>query len=253
MGDIFFTVLYQPLYNLLVFLYDLMPWGGLGLSIIIMTAIVRGVTIPLGYKAMKSQKELQEIQPKINEIREKYKGDQAKMSTELMAVYKTHNVNPFAACLPTIVQLVIFVALSNVLRAGIITVDAANLYPFVANPGAMSHMFLFMDLSVVSIPLAILAAIAQFVQARQMVSARPPQPARTSASMDEDMTATMNKMTVTMLPIMMLVMGIFFIPGGTMLYILVSTLISYLMYAFFLGKKKEEKPATENVIDVEAK
>lgn len=245
MGELFNVILYQPLVNLLVGLYDLFPWGGLGLAIILLTVLVKTLVLPLTYKTLKAQKELQEIQPKINEIKEKYKNDKETQAKELMNVYKHHNVNPFASCLPTIIQLFVFIALSQVLYTGVKTIDPAMLYPFIHNPGVMNHSFLFMDLGAVSIPLAILCALMQYVQAKQMVQTRPPKIAREgSASLDEDMTASMNKMTVTVLPIMMLFMGIFTLPGGTMLYIFVSTFLTWLMYAFFV-KPKPEHPLQE--------
>lgn len=242
MGNIFSVILYQPLYNLLVVLYDLIPGGGIGLAIILLTIIVKGALLPLTFKSLKAQKELQEIQPRIAEIKEKYKDDKENLAKELMAVYKNHNVNPFASCLPTIAQLVVFIALYQVLRAGISTIDPSLLYSFVHNPGSMGHMFLGIDLSVVSIPLAVLAAIAQFFQARQMVAKRPPKVAREgAASLDEDMAATMNKMTLVMLPLMTLLIGVTTLQGGLTLYILVSTLISFALYHFFLGKPKDAK------------
>ncbi len=241
MGNIFFVILYQPLYNLLVLLYNLIPGGGVGLAIILMTIIVKVALLPLTYKSLKSQKELQEIQPRIAEIKVKYKDDKENLAKELMAVYKNHNVNPFASCLPTIVQLVIFIALYQVLQAGISTVDASKLYSFVANPGSMGHMFLGINLGEVSIILAILAAIIQYFQAKQMVAKRPPAVARESAgALDEDMAATMNKMTVIMLPIMTLLIGVTTLAGGLTLYILVSTIVTFVVFHFFMGKKKAE-------------
>ncbi len=80
MGDIFFTILFQPLYNALVGLYVLVPWGGVGVSIIILTAIVKFAVFPLTYKSLKSQKEMQEIQPKIEEIKVKYKDNQEQLA-----------------------------------------------------------------------------------------------------------------------------------------------------------------------------
>lgn len=239
MASFFFTILYQPLYNLLVFLYTIAPWGGLGLAIIVMTILVKTLVLPLTYKSMKAQKELQEIQPKIAELKEKYKDDKETMAKELMSVYKVHNVNPFASCLPTIVQLFVFIALYKALEAGIHTIDASILYSFVSNPGTLSPYFLGMDLGKISIPLAVLSAGCQYFQAKQMITRRPPATARgTSPAMDEDMTAMMNKMMVYMLPIMMLVLGVTTLVGGVTLYIFVSTVFTYAMYALFLSPKK---------------
>lgn len=238
MGNLYFTLLYQPIYNALVFVHALAPWGGLGLSIIVITILVKSVVLPLTYKAMRAQKELQELQPKIAEIKEKYKDDKETLAKELMGVYKVHNVNPFASCLPMIVQLIVFIALYQALAAGIHTVDATILYSFVPNPGTMSPWFFGLDLSVVSIPLAIIAGVAQYFQAKQMVTRRPPKVAQGSnAALDEDMMAMMNKMMLYGLPVMMLVLGSTTLAGGVTLYIVISTIYTYGMYAFFLKPK----------------
>lgn len=238
MGELFFSVLYQPIYNALVFVYTLAPWGGVGLAIIVITIAVKSLVLPLTYKSMRAQKELQDLQPKIAEIKEKYKDDKEALAKELMGVYKVHNVNPFASCLPTIVQLIVFIALYQALAAGIHTVNASILYSFIANPGSMSPMFLGLDLSKVSIPLGVLSGVAQYFQAKQMVTRRPPKVAQgTSPAMDEDMTAMMNKMMLYALPVTMLVIGCTTLAGGVTLYILMSTLFQYVMYAFFLKPK----------------
>jgi YidC/Oxa1 family membrane protein insertase len=248
MGDFFFTILYQPLYNLLVLLYNLIPAGGLGLAIILVTVLIKSAVFPLTFKSMKVQKDMQELQPKINDIKAKYKDNQEQMAKELMAVYKEHKVNPFASCLPTIIQIAIFLTLYRVLSAGIETVNGDFLYSFVQNPVTMEHIFLGLDLAAISIPLAILAGGMQYLQARQMITRRPPKAVRQSAgALDEDMTATMNRMMLYVLPVMMLVLGITTLPGGTTLYIFVSTLLTYILYAIFI--KPPQLPG-DKIIDV---
>jgi YidC/Oxa1 family membrane protein insertase len=240
MMNIFSVLLYQPLYNVLVILFNAFPWGGVGLAVILITVLIKIALLPFNYKTLKSQKEMQEIQPKINEIRQTYKDDQAKMAQELMAVYKTHKVNPFASCLPMVVQLIVLLVFYQVLRAGIQTIDQNMLYAFVHNPGSLSHMFLGIDLSRVSVTLAAVAAVAQFFQAKQMITSRPPAAVREkSETLDEDMMAVTNKTMVYMLPVVIFIVGATSVPGGLTLYMLVSTVMTYIMYAVFLGKKKE--------------
>jgi YidC/Oxa1 family membrane protein insertase len=67
MMDIFSVLLYQPLYNVLVVLFNAFPWGGVGLAVILITVLIKIALLPFNYKTLKSQKEMQEIQPKINE------------------------------------------------------------------------------------------------------------------------------------------------------------------------------------------
>lgn len=243
MGTLFFSVLYQPLYNLLVVVYDFLPaWAGLGGAILLVTILVKVLVLPMTYKSLKAQKEMQEIQPKIAEIRDRLKEDKEAMAKELMAIYKLHNVNPFASCLPAIVQMFVFIALYRVLSAGLGEVDAHALYDFVHNPETMSPFFLGMDLRAVSPILGIVAGVVQYVQARQMVTRRPPRTVReNSASLDEDMTAAMNRSMLYALPIMMLVLGATTLPAGLTMYIIVSTILTYAMYAVFLEKPKQAK------------
>jgi YidC/Oxa1 family membrane protein insertase len=87
-----------------------------GTSIIALTVVVRAVLIPLTYKQIKSMRALQALQPKIKEIQTKYANDKQRMQQEMMNFYKENKVNPFASCLPLILQLPIFFSLFRLLR-----------------------------------------------------------------------------------------------------------------------------------------
>lgn len=250
--DILFTLFYQPLYNLLVWFYTILPGADIGLAIIAVTIVIKGMLFPLTFKTLKSQKDMQEIQPKIKEIREKYKDDKEKMAQELMSVYKENNVNPFASCLPLIVQLPVFIALFRVLQNGLGEVDPTVLYGFVQNPGVIDSMSFGVDLAVVSIPLAVMAAIAQYFQVKYTVRTRPAPDVRgKSGAMDEDMTAQMNKMMIYFMPAITLFIGSTSLPGGIMLYWLATTFLTIILYKIFLGEKKGV--VNGDVIEVKAK
>ena len=88
MSFLFNEFIYRPIYNLLVFIYNVIPFGDFGLAIIILTLIIRFIIIPLSRKQIESQKKIQELQPKIKEIQEKYKNDKEKQSRALMEFYK---------------------------------------------------------------------------------------------------------------------------------------------------------------------
>ncbi len=241
---IFNVVFYQPIYNLLVYLYDVLPFGGIGLAIIIVTILIKGILFPFTFKMLKSQRAMQEIQPKIAAIREKYKDDREKMAMELMEVYKENNVNPMASCLPLLIQLPIFWALYRALRDGVGEIDPELLYSFVPNPGAIESMFLGINLAEVSIILAVLAAIAQYFQVKRTMAARPiKEVAKKEGAKDEALMANMNKMMLYFLPAMTLVIGMTSLPGGVMLYWLATTFLTVILYSIFLPKKKEEKAA----------
>lgn len=240
--NILFVVFYQPVYNLLVFLYDVLPVDSIGIPIILVTLLIKGVLFPLTFKSLKSQRAMAEIQPRIKKIREEYKDDKEKMAQELMAVYKEHNVNPLSSCLPLLIQIPIFLALFRVLRDGLGQVNPDFLYGFVSNPGAINTMFLGIDLAAVSIPLAILTAVAQYFQAKQTVARRPAKDVRDKeGAKDEDMLASMNQTMIYMIPAISLIAGVTSLQGGVMLYWLSTTVLTYILYAIFLPHKKKEK------------
>src|SRR3989339_860732 len=194
--NIYFTILYQPLYNLLVFFYDILPFNDLGIAIILVTVLIKGVLFPFTFKMLKAQRDMQVIQPKIAEIREKYKDDKEKMAAELMSVYKNNNVNPLSSCLPLLIQLPIFIALYQVLRDGVGMVNVDILYGFVSNPGTMNTVFVgLIDLAIISIPLTIFAAVAQYFQVKQSMARRPAKEvAGKPGAKDEELAARMSKM-----------------------------------------------------------
>ncbi len=108
--DVFFL----PLFNLLVALYEI-PFFDFALAIIVFTIVIRTVLAPLFVKQIRSQKEMQRMQPLIREVQRKHKGNRQKVSEETMALYKEHGVNPAAGCLPVVLQLPILFALYQAL------------------------------------------------------------------------------------------------------------------------------------------
>jgi YidC/Oxa1 family membrane protein insertase len=240
--EIFQIVFYQPIYNLLLWFYDVLPFGGIGLAIIAVTLLIKGLLFPFTFKMLKSQRAMQEIQPKIAEIREKYKDDREKMAMELMSVYKDNNVNPMASCLPLIIQLPIFWALYRALRDGVTEIDPELLYSFVPNPGTVESMFLGINLAEISITLAVLAAIAQYFQVKRTMARRPvKEVAKKPGAKDEALMANMTKMMLYFIPAMTLMIGVTSMPGGVMLYWLATTFLTVLLYTIFLPKQTPEK------------
>jgi YidC/Oxa1 family membrane protein insertase len=108
--DVFFL----PLFNLLVFFYNIL-FNDFALAIIVFTVLIRTVLAPLFIRQIRSQKEMQRMQPLIKEVQRKHKGNRQKVSEETMALYKEHGVNPAAGCLPVVLQLPILWALYQAL------------------------------------------------------------------------------------------------------------------------------------------
>jgi YidC/Oxa1 family membrane protein insertase len=106
-----------PMLNALRWLHRLS--GNWGVDIIILTCLVRAATLPLTQKSFRSMKDMQRIQPQLKRLQEQYKDDQTKLQKEMMELYKRNNVNPFAGCLPMVLQIPIFVGLYNALSHAI--------------------------------------------------------------------------------------------------------------------------------------
>lgn len=126
--QIWYGIFYRPIYNALIFLTSVMPNHDLGLAIILLTLIIRTILLVPSQKAMKSQKKMQEIQPKLEEIKKKYKGDQQRIAMETMAIWKDAKVNPMGSCLPILLQFPFLIALFYVVKGGLNPDNAYLLY-----------------------------------------------------------------------------------------------------------------------------
>jgi len=167
--SIFNTILYQPLLNALVLLYEHIPGHDFGLAVIVLTIIIRLILYPLMVQSIKSQKVLSELQPKIQEIQQKYKNDKEKQAKETMGLYQKEKINPFGGCLPLLIQLPILIALYQVFWKGFQPEAMINLYNFVSHPGIIDPTFLgVINLAQASLILAVLAGILQFFQTKMI-------------------------------------------------------------------------------------
>ena len=103
-----------PLGYLLTFIYNLV--GNYGISLIILTVLVKLLLYPLYFKQIKSTASMSSLQPKMKAIQEKYKNDKEKMNEEMAKLYKDENFNPMGGCLPMLIQLPIIWGLFTLLR-----------------------------------------------------------------------------------------------------------------------------------------
>ena len=154
-----------------------------------------------------------------------YAKDQQAQAQATMELYKNHKINPFASCLPMLIQLPILIALYSVFRDGLASNGISNhLYSFIADPGKINPVSLgAFNLSLPNYILAVLAGAAQFLQTWTMSRKQPPKTAGTGGK-DEDMMAMMNKQMLYVVPIMTIIFGIK-LPAGLTVYWLLSTLL----------------------------
>ncbi len=167
------TVLYQPLFNALILLYEYFPGHDFGIAIIVLTLLIRFALYPSSAQAIKSQEAMTRLQPKIKELQEKYKDNKEQQAKEIMELYQKEKINPFSGCLPLLIQLPILIALYQVFLKGFINGEMHFLYSFVPSPGIINPTFLgLLSLAEPSKILAVSAGVLQFFQSKMMVAKR---------------------------------------------------------------------------------
>jgi YidC/Oxa1 family membrane protein insertase len=229
-SHIFNEILVYPLLNLLLFFYHYIP--DIGVVIILVTVVVRLVLLPSFHKSLKHQKTLNALQPKMNEIKEKFKDDKEAQAKAMMELYSAHKVNPLSSCLPLLIQLPILIALYRVFIQSLNGQALSGVYSFISNPGHISPMFLgWLNLANHNIILAVVAGILQFFQSYMML-------AKKTGNMDA--TAKMMRwQTLYFLPAITILFGAQF-PAGLTLYWIVTTLFGIAQQYYILRKEARD-------------
>lgn len=243
MIEFFKIILYEPLLNLLVLFYNLIPGHDLGLAIIVLTLVLKLLLFPLSRQSIKSQKALKELQPKLEELKKKYANQKDKQAQAMMSLYKENKVNPFSSCLPLLIQLPILIAVFQVFRVGL-SDNSLPIYSFIHNPGTLNIMaFGLLDLAKASPILALVTGILQYVQMKAFTTEQPDKKVfKQSGAKDENMMATMNKQMKFMMPALTVFIGMT-LPSGLMLYWLASLLFTILEQKLvFASSKQTTKP-----------
>lgn len=209
-----FSALAHPLLDLLRFFYRV--FGNWGLSIVLLTLLIKGAFLPLTKKSFKSMAAMQEVQPKIKSLREKYQSDPNKLNSELIALYKREGINPMGGCLPMLIQLPVFLGLYNALLNSI-ELRHAPFALWITDLSAPERLEMFGF----GIPvMVILMGISMFVQQWTMPSAMDP----------------MQKKIMMIMPV---VFTFFFIgfPAGLVLYWLINNIVSIVQQSFIRKEK----------------
>jgi len=244
--DIIQAIFVNPFLNLLIGLRNIMPGQDLGLAIIGVTLIVRLVLYPLSARQIRSQRAMQELQPRIDEIRAKHKDDREAQSKALMEFYKQNKVNPLSSCGPLLIQTLLIYPLFFVFRMAI-TGEAfgERLYPFISHPTLPlnTHFLGAVDLAAThNIPLAILTAAAQFLQSWMLVRQR-----KNAPSTSQDPAQAISKNLVYIFPLLTGYFAYTF-PAGLALYWLASTVFAIAQQAIIM-RSNVSKPKDPTAIE----
>ncbi len=237
--QLFRALISKPLFNTLVFFTEKLPNHSLGWSIILLTVVVRILLFMPNQKAMRSQHELQKLQPKMEELKKKYGKNQQMLAIKTMELYKAHQINPMSSCLPILLQMPFLIGIYFVVRDGLSPHMSHLLYGFnkAADLTIVDPHFFYMNLEDLPLwwGLPVLVGLAQFVALKLSFAsaakrkAKSPTPAAPAEGIAGQM-EQMQKMMQWVLPVMIGFFTVTF-PAAVGIYWLASTV-------FGIGQQK---------------
>jgi len=248
MLELYNVLLYRPIFNLLVFLYNTVSFQDIGIAIILVTIIIKLILYPLSVKSIKSQKALQELQPKMEALKQKYKNNKEALGRAMMDLYKKEKISPVSSCLPLLIQFPFLIAVYRVFRAGFKPESLDMLYSFIHNPGAINPIgFGFLNLAEKNIFLAFLAGAAQFWSSKMLITKRQP---KVAGAKDEGMTAAMNKQMLYIMPAITVFIGSG-LPAGLTFYWFLTTILTALQQ-LYIFKRYHKQDGNSKTVEVPA-
>jgi len=229
----FKTIIYIPLYNLLILILNV-SWIDAGIATIVLTLIVKVILYPIAKKSTITQLMMKEKSGELNLIKEKYK-DRQEQAVKVMEFYKKNKINPFSSIFTVIIQIPIILSLYYIfLKSGLPAIDTTMLYSFIKVPESVSMNFLgLLDISQKSIFLALLAAITSFLQMHLSTSTASNQESKSSGN--PDLSTMMAKQMKYTMPILVFFIS-WKISGVIALYWFVSNLLG-IAQDFYIKKK----------------
>ncbi|MBI5003797.1 membrane protein insertase YidC [Candidatus Kaiserbacteria bacterium] len=239
----FHAVVYNPLYNGLIFLVDHIPSHDVGIAIVLLTILVRLVVYPLSKRAIQSQIAMKKAVPAVEELKKKYKKNSPEQTQAVFAFYKEHDIHPFAGLGLMLVQLPILIALYWIFAmGGLPHLNEAVLYSFVPRPETVNMMFLgVIDVGAKhNIVLAILTVATQMIYSRLSMGPRAGKTA-VEESLSNDMAKSFDLQVRYMLP---LVIGfvVYVVAAAAPLYYVTSNLFM-IAQEYLAGRRFYDKKA----------
>ena len=231
---------YQPLYNGLVFLINIIPWADAGIVVVVFTVLVKLILFPLSKKAVVTQLKMKKIEPELKLLKEKYTNKQ-KQARQIMLFYKEKGVNPFSSFFLILIQLPIIFGLYKIfLNPNLTVINSTLLYSFVAAPHTI-NMLLFglIDISQKSLILAIFAGVSSYFQVQFSVPALPKKESKDKPSFKDDFVRSMNIQMRYFFPLLAFFIS-WNISGAIALYWITSNL-------FTIGQEVVVRRKLENI------
>jgi len=254
-----FDLIVDPFITTLAFLYSIFG-NNTVLAIAVLTVAIRLLTSPLLLQQQRSTKAMQEIQPKLKQLQEKYKNDREKLAQAQMAMYREHGINPLGGCLPLLIQLPILLALYQAIilaLAGtpfqLIDLSGRLLVPGLDHLVPLNNIWLDMDLTlpptanpIYALILPLLVMVTTWLQSKLTIPPAPP-----SEDGKPNQAAMMTRSMTTIMPLMFGFFSLSF-SVGLSIYFVVSNLVGIVQYTLMgraewgrlLGREPQPAAAT---------
>lgn len=231
------TIFIQPIFNLLIVIYNLV--GDMGLAIIILTILIQVILIPLYSRQLRSQEAMKDLQPKLKALQKKHKGDKKKQSQAMLELYQKEGVNPLSGCLPLLVQFPIFIAVYYVFRQYLTEESLNLLYSSVSRPEVLNTSLLgWLDLTKPElIILPLLAGITSYFQITTMPQPEIPQEDDKKAGFGAQLGKVFSTQMKGFMPIMSFVI-VMQLPAAIGIYWITRNIFSIAQQQLIKKKKK---------------
>jgi YidC/Oxa1 family membrane protein insertase len=257
MGELFNSAIYEPILNGLLYVQKILPNHDMGLAIILVTLLIKGILYIPSLAAIRSSQQLQSLQPKLRALQQQYKNDREGLAKEQMKLYKDSKVNPLSSCLPILIQLPILIGIYQVFFNGLKLDDQGllvkeqleHVYHWLRDyysTTPINTLFLnFLDITKShNIPLALLAGATQFWQSKMLAAPKEP---KTPEARDEALTSTMNRQMTYIFPVVTLLFT-YNLPAALGLYWVASTVFTIVQqYIFLRSHKIANGPTSQSI------
>jgi YidC/Oxa1 family membrane protein insertase len=230
MNFIWHTFFFDPIYNSLVLFIDIVRNGDVGIAIICTVILVKTIILPVSLKAARTQLAMQELQPKLDRIKEDFKDKRELQAMKTMEVFKEAKVNPFSSILLLFIQIPIVIALYFAVYTGggvkLPEINTALLYSFIPVPDFANMIFLgFMDITAKSLPLAFIAGLTQYIHTKLSLPPQKEKDHTAEPNFKDDFARTMQLQMRYVMPVLIFFVA-YTISAAIALYFTISNLMA---------------------------
>jgi len=163
----FHDIFYQPLYNGLLFLMDILPGADAGIAVIILTIIVKLILFPFAKRSIETQFAMKKFAPELTALKKQYENNREGYARATLSFYKEKKINPFSSFLLILVQLPIIISLYYVFfKGGLPEINETLRYYFIPRPEVNMEFLGLIDIASKSFVLAVIAGVTQFFQVK---------------------------------------------------------------------------------------